>query len=86
VHQWLEADLERNFGLTPQQWQLLHTQITAQQRELLRLKQAGMADGAIAQSIGMTPTQLQKQWSKLLEQAWEIRNDLISGASTTKDE
>lgn len=86
VHQWLEADLERNFGLTPQQWQQLQTQITAQQRELLRLKQTGMADGAIAQSIGMTPTQLQKQWSKLLEQAWEIRNDLISGASTTKDE
>lgn len=86
VHQWLEADLERNFGLTPQQWQFLHKRITTQQRELLRLKQTGIADGAIAQALGVTPTQLQKQWSKLLEQAWEIRNNLVSGASKSSDE
>jgi DNA-binding NarL/FixJ family response regulator len=86
VHQWLEADLERNFGLTPQQWQLLQDRITSQQLELLRLKQKGLADGAIAQALGCTATQVQKQWSKLLEQAWEIRNNLVSGAGASTDE
>lgn len=86
VHQWLEADLERNFGLTPHQWQLLQSHITSQQRELLRLRQKGLSDGAIAQALGVTSTQLQKQWSKLLEQAWEIRNNLISGGSGSFDE
>ncbi|MCU0565825.1 MAG: heterocyst differentiation protein HetZ [Oculatellaceae cyanobacterium Prado106] len=86
VHQWLEADLERNFGLTPQQWKVLQNKITAQQHELLELKQKGLADAAIAKSLGCTPTQLQKQWSKLLEQAWEIRNNIVSGAGATADE
>lgn len=86
VHQWLEADLERNFGLTPQQWQSFQKQITPQQRELIRLRQKGLADVSVAQALGITPTQLQKQWAKLLEQAWEIRNNLISGAGTYSDE
>lgn len=86
VHQWLEADLERNFGLTPHQWQTLQDQITPPQMELLRLKRKGLADGAIAQMLGYTPTQMQKQWSKLLEQAWEIRNNLVSGTSASTDE
>jgi hypothetical protein len=86
VHQWLEADLERNFGLTPQQWKVLQSQITGQQHELLTLKQKGLADVAIAKTLGCTPTQLQKQWSKLLEQAWEIRNNVVSGAGAVVDE
>jgi hypothetical protein len=86
VHQWLEADLERNFGLTPQQWKVLQNQITGQQHELLALKQKGLADVAIAKTLGCTPTQLQKQWSKLLEQAWEIRNNVVSGAGAIADE
>jgi hypothetical protein len=86
VHQWLEADLERNFGLTPQQWQVLQSRINAQQTELLHLKKRDMPEGAIAQALGCTVTQVQKQWSKLLEQAWEIRNNLVSGAGTATDE
>lgn len=86
VHQWLEADLERNLGLTPQQWQILQKQIDSQQAELLRLKQKGLPDTAIAQALGCTSNQVQKQWSKLLEQAWEIRNSLISGAGASSDE
>jgi hypothetical protein len=86
VHQWLEADLEHNFGLTPQQWQQLQDTVSPQQLELLRLKQKGLADGAIAQALGYTSTQLQKQWSKLLEQAWEIRNNLVSGTGASTDE
>lgn len=86
VHQWLEADLEHNLGLTPQEWQQFQANISIQQQELLRLKQAGMEDKAIAQILGCTPIQAQKQWTKLLEQAWEIRNNLVSGASASIDE
>jgi hypothetical protein len=86
VHQWLEADLERNFGLTPQQWKQFQSKITPQQKELLHLKQKAVADVAIAKTLGCTPTQLQKQWSKLLEQAWEIRNNVVSGAGAGVDE
>jgi DNA-binding protein Fis len=86
VHQWLEADLERNFGLTPQQWKQLESEITPQQSDLLRLKREGNSDKAIAQILGCTNAQLQKQWSKLLEQAWEIRNSVMSGAGVTTDE
>lgn len=86
VHQWLEADLERNLGLTPQEWQAFQLQITQQQQELLRLKQKGVEDKVIAQVLDCTLTQVQKQWTKLLEQAWEIRNNLISGAGASTDE
>jgi hypothetical protein len=86
VHQWLEADLERNLGLTPQEWQTFHSGMTTQQRELLELKQAGADDRTIAQALDCTLTQVQKQWTKLLEQAWEIRNNLISGAGASTDE
>jgi hypothetical protein len=86
VHQWLEADLERNLGLTLQEWQGFWARITPQQQQLLRLKQAGTEDRAIAQLLDCTPTQVQKQWTKLLEQAWEIRNHLVSGAGASTDE
>lgn len=86
VHQWLEADLERNFGLTPQQWEVLQARITPPQQDLLKLKQSGTPEAIIAQTIGITPTQLQKQWSKLLEQAWEIRNNFVSGSRPPIDE
>ncbi len=86
VHQWLEADLGRNFGLTPQQWQRLQNQLTSQQSLLLSLKQKGLTDAAIAPTLGCSVIQVQKQWSKLLEQAWEIRNNLISGAGVISDE
>ena len=74
VHEWLEADVERNLGLTPQQWHDLNEAISQKQSRLLELKQSGVADSDIAKDLGLTPTQFQKQWSKLLGQAWEIRN------------
>lgn len=74
VHEWLEADLERNLGLTPQQWETLGQSIGQTQEKILHLKQQGMTDADISKTLGLTPTQLQKQWSRLLEQAWEIRN------------
>lgn len=74
VHEWLEAGLETNLGLTTQQWQQLQDTISPKQTKLLTLKQQGVADGEAARILAMTPTQFQKQWTKLLEQAWEIRN------------
>lgn len=86
VHQWLEADLERNLGLKPQQWQDFQNQITPQQAQLLQLKLQKSSDAAIAQALGCTLSQVQKQWFKLLEKAWEIRNCSVSGASNSPDE
>ncbi|NET37716.1 MAG: heterocyst differentiation protein HetZ [Cyanothece sp. SIO1E1] len=86
VHQWLEADLERNLGLTPQQWKMLHEAIPQKQVKLLEMKQQGSPDTVIAQALGCTPNQVQKQWSKLLEHAWEIRNSVMSGSRTSAHE
>lgn len=86
VHQWLEADLERNLGLTLQQWHAFQEQLDHQQTELLELKRKRLSDAAIAQALGCTVTQVRKQWFKLLEQAWEIRNYLVSGQGASSDE
>jgi hypothetical protein len=74
VHQWLEADLDNNLGLLPQQWQIFRNRLDAKQVELLDLKQSNLNDAAIAKNLGWTLSQLQRQWSKLLQRAWEIRN------------
>jgi hypothetical protein len=86
VHQWLEADLERNLGLTSYQWQAFQGQLEPVQQRLLELKQQQVSDAAIAQALNCSVSHVQKQWFKLLEQAWEIRNDQISGASASSDE
>lgn len=86
VHQWLEADLERNLGLSNRQWKLLHQRATKSQAELLHLKQQKLPESTIAQRLGCTVNQVQKQWFKLLEQAWEIRNDQDSGGTLSADE
>lgn len=86
VHQWLEADLDHNLGLTLQQWQMYRANLNPNQLKLLDMKQAKEPDGAIAQALGCTVNQLQKQWFKLLEQAWEIRNAIVSGAMKSIDE
>lgn len=86
VHQWLEIDLNRNLGLTSQQWQEFQAQIGQEQTKLLQLKQQGLSDTAIAQSLNCTVNQVEKRWFKLLEQAWDIRNHSVSGAGASKDE
>jgi hypothetical protein len=74
VHEWLGADLGNKLGLTQQQWEHLQDKMTQKQAKLLSLKQQGLPDAEIAQALGLTQTQVKKQWSKLLEQAWEMRN------------
>jgi hypothetical protein len=86
VHEWLEADLRTNLGLTPQQWEVYVQQLDEKQRSLLELKQQGEPDEKIAKSLGLSIAQLQKRWFKILEQAWEIRNSLMSGSGASTHE
>jgi DNA-binding NarL/FixJ family response regulator len=81
VHEWLEADLQMNLGLTIQQWQTYKDELDEKHRALLELKQQGQPDENIAKTLGLSMAQLQKRWFKILEQAWEIRNSLVSGSS-----
>ena len=86
VHQWLEADLDRNLDLLPSQWQDFGEQIGPEGQRLLKLKQQGLSDSAIAQTLGSTVAQVQKRWFKLLELAWELRNRSDSGEGASSDE
>jgi hypothetical protein len=86
VHEWLEADLRTNLGLTPQQWDTYVEQLDEKQRSLIELKQQGLSDDKIAKTLGLSMAQLQKRWFKILEQAWEIRNSLMSGSGASTHE
>ena len=86
VHQWLEADLERNLGMTPQEWQLFEIKINEAQAELLKLKRQRRSNSEIAQALTCTVTQVEKRWFKLLELAWDIRNSSVSGSGASQDE
>jgi hypothetical protein len=86
VHEWLEASLHTNLGLTPQQWQAYTGQLDEKQQSLLELKQQGQPDEKIAKTLGLSMAQLQKRWFKILEQAWEIRNSLVSGSGASTHE
>ncbi len=85
VHQWLEVDLEKNLGLAQNHWDKFQAKLTPQQQSLLRLKKQQCSDIEIAKAIGCTANQVQKQWFKILEQAWEIRNEQ-SGENGSSDE
>ena len=74
VHEWLGAELGRILVLTPQQWEYLQTKITQTQAKVLSLKQQALSDQEISKALDITATQLRKQWSNLLEEAWDIRN------------
>jgi hypothetical protein len=76
--QWLEADLEHNLGLTVRQWEVFVSQLNAQQIQLLELKQQKTADTEIAETLDLEITQVQREWFRLLEQAWELRNGFSS--------
>ena len=86
VHQWLEADLDRNLGLTPQQWEIFQERIDPERAELLRLKQMGYPEPEIARLLACTANQVQRRWFKLLELAWEIRNRSGSGKNPKANE
>ncbi|MEM1427020.1 MAG: hypothetical protein AAGF75_10770, partial [Cyanobacteria bacterium P01_H01_bin.130] len=74
VHQWLDADLEKDLGLTPVEWEGLWNQLDEKGQTALKLKQEQADDRTIAQTLGVTITQAQKVWFGVLETAWDIRN------------
>ena len=74
VHQWLGADLDKNLGMSPGQWQEFLGQLNPQQQQLLELKQAGTDEAQIAKALKCTPKQAQKRWTKVLDLAWQARN------------
>ncbi len=97
VHQWLGADLDKNFGLSPQEWRVYTEQLNDDQTQLLELKQAQMADPdsgpsdhSIAQQLKWTPKRVERRWGKLIGLAWKVRNQhsknepILASKSTQK--
>lgn len=74
VHQWLGADLDQNLGLSPQEWQAFWVKLSPEQQQLFELKQAKTSDQEAARILKCTPKQFQKRWYKVLELAWQTRN------------
>jgi hypothetical protein len=74
VHQWLGADLDQKLGLSEPQWEAFVGQLDPIQQQLLSLKRANLSDFEIAKALKITPKQVQKRWSHLLEMASLVRN------------
>ena len=81
VHQWQGADLDKNFGLSPSEWQIFTLQLSDEQLLLLHLKQrqlqdpeSGPSDTVIAQQLKWTPKRVDRRWTKLIKLAWKVRN------------
>jgi hypothetical protein len=75
VHQWLGADVEHNLGLSSQQWDAFVGQLDPTQQQLLDLKRAKMSDFEIVKALKITPKQIQKRWTQLLDMASLVRNN-----------
>jgi hypothetical protein len=76
VHEWLGANLEDNFGMTPNQWGAFLATLPRDQRRLVELKQtdSDQDQEAIARLLGWTPKKVDRTWTQLLKQAWQYRN------------
>lgn len=74
VHQWLGADLDQNLGMPPQKWAAFQETLQPEQRQLIQLKGTNATDQAIAKTLRCTPKQVHKRWVKVLELAWQFRN------------
>jgi hypothetical protein len=81
VHQWLESDIDHCLGLLPQEWEQFQTQLTEIQQQILQLKRQHLPEKEIANLAGCTLNQVQRQWAKMLETAWEIRNQHLESSS-----
>ncbi len=75
VHQWLDADLDHNLGMTGAEWEGFLSRCNSLERKLLESKRRGDSDDEITQQLGLSPAQLQRRWFSLLKRAWEQRND-----------
>jgi hypothetical protein len=74
VHEWLGADLDHNLGMNSHMWHEFCNNLTPEQKQLIDLKQQGSDDVYISKSLRCTTKQVQKRWTKILEAAWQARN------------
>ncbi len=81
VHQWLDADLDQKLGLSSQQWDAFVGQLDPMQQQLVELKRANQSDFEIVKAMKITPKQVQKRWSQLLEMASFIRNNTVESSN-----
>jgi hypothetical protein len=80
VHQWLGADLDQKLGLSSKQWDAFVGQLDPMQQQLLELKRAKMSDFEIVKALKITPKQVQKRWTQVLEMASLVRNNGVETA------
>jgi hypothetical protein len=74
VHQWLGADVDQKLGLSSKQWEAFVGQLDPRQQQLLELKRAKSSDFEIVKALKITPKQVQKRWTNVLEIASLVRN------------
>lgn len=75
VHQWLDADLDHNLGMTTLEWNRFLDTCQPADLILLEGKRRGDRDSDLAQQLGISLSQLQRRWFILLKRAWEHRNE-----------
>jgi hypothetical protein len=81
VHQWLGADLDQKLGLSSKQWDAFVAQLDPMQQQLLDLKRAKKSDFEIVKALKITPKQIQKRWTQLLEIASRVRNNAVESSN-----
>jgi hypothetical protein len=81
VHQWLGADLDQKLGLSSEQWDTFVGQLDPMQQQLLELKRANKSDYEIVKALKITPKQVQKRWTNLLEMASLVRNKAVESSN-----
>jgi len=77
VHQWLGADVDQKLGLSSKQWDAFVGQLDPTQQQLLDLKRASKSDFEIVKALKITPKQVQKRWTQLLDMASLVRNNAV---------
>jgi hypothetical protein len=81
VHQWLGADIDQKLGLSSKQWDAFVGQLDPMQQQLLELKRAKKSDFEIVKALKITPKQIQKRWTQLLEMASLVRNNAVESSN-----
>jgi uncharacterized protein (DUF2164 family) len=81
VHQWLGADVDQKLGLSSKQWQTFVGQLDPMQQQLLEFKRASLSDFEIVKALKITPKQVQKRWTQLLEIASLVRNNAVESSN-----
>jgi hypothetical protein len=81
VHQWLGADVDQKLGLSSKQWDAFVGQLDPMQQQLLELKRASKSDFEIVKALKITPKQVQKRWTQLLDMASLVRNNAVESSN-----